>query len=317
VSDVNYWISVLLGHGDGTFGAAAHYPVFPLTPASVTTGDFNGDGIADLAAGSIDTGIAVLLGKGDGSFAPAVFYYGGNFASSIAAADFNGDGMVDLVVSDRDSAAISIFVGKGDGTFASPVNYQTGVDSISVRAADFDGDGRTDVVVATGSNWNKVAIILNTSFCRAADVNVTMALGGSPPLIAGNTLTYTINVGNSGPGAASQVVVTDVIPEGASIVSVSPSQGTCRGVAPITCLVGSLANGATATIKLAIKSRLAPSVISNTATAVSANDPNSSNNSATSTAQTASASTVPTLSLTALVLLSLGLALVASVAMRR
>ena len=31
-------------------------------------GDFNGDGIADLAIGSMDSPVTVLLGKGDGTF---------------------------------------------------------------------------------------------------------------------------------------------------------------------------------------------------------------------------------------------------------
>ena len=61
---------ILLGVGDGSFVEAPTQPATTLvSPVSVTTGDFNGDGILDLAfADSGSTALTVLLGKGDGTF---------------------------------------------------------------------------------------------------------------------------------------------------------------------------------------------------------------------------------------------------------
>ena len=57
-------IDVLLGNGDGTFQPPTTYPAGQY-PNSVVAGDFNGDGILDLALSS--GGLAIFLGNGDGT----------------------------------------------------------------------------------------------------------------------------------------------------------------------------------------------------------------------------------------------------------
>src|SRR5207253_7449518 len=64
-------VSVLLGNGDGTFQAAQTFGA-GINPDSVAVGDFNGDGLPDLAvANFISNTVSVLLGNGDGTFQPA------------------------------------------------------------------------------------------------------------------------------------------------------------------------------------------------------------------------------------------------------
>jgi hypothetical protein len=105
---------IQLGAGDGTFAD----PVVSLTsvqgPVGLALGDFNGDGILDLA---IQDGLgnptypAILeIGVGDGTFidGPSQDVAAGNL---IVAGDLNGDGKTDLVVIDPNSQTDVLLTG--------------------------------------------------------------------------------------------------------------------------------------------------------------------------------------------------------------
>ena len=114
----NNYVSVLLGKGDGTFQAATHSPPLPQPATFVTTGDFTGDGKADLVAIGSNV-ISVLLGNGDGSFRNAVTTQPSFAVESLGAGDFNGDGKLDLATAGTfgASSSVNILLGNGDGTF--------------------------------------------------------------------------------------------------------------------------------------------------------------------------------------------------------
>jgi hypothetical protein len=87
-------VSILLGNGTGSFGAATY---FPVGGSSVAIGDFNGDGKLDLAMAS--PAISILLGDGTATFGAATSFGLETSPVSVAIGDFNGDGKPDLVVS--------------------------------------------------------------------------------------------------------------------------------------------------------------------------------------------------------------------------
>jgi hypothetical protein len=162
-------MAVLLGNGDGTFGAPVTYSV-PVG-AYLALGDFNGDGKPDIAvSGGVSGGVSgsevsILINNGDGTFkSPTDYSIPGN-VQALAVADLNGDGKLDLVVpSGGTSATISVLLGNGDGTFGSPIEYTSNLLSIyltSMAVADFNGDGKLDIALTdTEGSVNDVAIVL-------------------------------------------------------------------------------------------------------------------------------------------------------------
>jgi hypothetical protein len=184
-------ISILLGHGDGTFAQGTTidgigtipcipYPVNQRSNCSVVTGDFNHDGNADLAATSdFDNTVIILLGDGKGGFAPASGspITVGNFPETVRIGDFNNDGLLDLVVANGKDNTVSILLGHGDGTFAPAIGSPVLVGGFPffVAVADFNGDGSADVAVSNADD-STVSILLGNG-----DGTFTQAPGSPIP----------------------------------------------------------------------------------------------------------------------------------------
>ena len=130
-----------------------------------------------------------------------------------------------------------------------------------------------------GSSNDQVTITVHT----AADLAITKTASTSNPC-AGQQVTYTITVTNNGPLAAQNVVVTDQLPAGLTLNSVTPTQGSWT--APLWN-IGNLANGQTVT--LTVVATVIPDValgtqIANSATVTTTTaDLVTANNSATAT----------------------------------
>ncbi|HEX7150879.1 MAG TPA: IPTL-CTERM sorting domain-containing protein [Thermoanaerobaculia bacterium] len=114
-----------------------------------------------------------------------------------------------------------------------------------------------------------------------ADLSITKSTA-STTATTGSNVTYTITVSNNGPTAATNVVVSDDLPAGLTFVSATPSQGTCNASDPISCNLGTLANGASATVTVVANVSATGGTIANTASVDGAEtDPNGGNNSST------------------------------------
>lgn len=88
----------------------------------------------------------------------------------------------------------------------------------------------------------------------ACVADVSIAKVGSPdPVTIGNVLTYTLTATNNGPDEASSVTVSDTLPDNVSFQSAVATQGSCsESSGTVSCNLGNLANGATATVTLQV-----------------------------------------------------------------
>jgi hypothetical protein len=143
-------IFVAMGNGDGTFQPSVSYPVDDIYIGALVLGDFNGDGILDIAAAGNTAGVWLLTGTGGGTFNSAVLAVSVPGCFNIAAADFNGDGKLDLVVTQLTGSrgnGFTVLFGNGNGTFQPPQRFSTPNTPTIIAVGSLVKDGPPSIVV--------------------------------------------------------------------------------------------------------------------------------------------------------------------------
>jgi len=148
--------------------------------------------------------------------------------------------------------------------------------------ADLNAGKFTNTATATGTSVGGIlppATDKETIYAIAANLSITKT-GQPNPVIAGENITYTITVHNQGTADAQNVVVTDLMPDGLTFIRATMTSGSWT--AP-EWTIGTLANGATATLTLV--ARVNDGVLNpviNTATVTSTtHDPDTDDNTST------------------------------------
>ncbi len=123
-------------------------------PGAITTGDFNGDNILDLATANFNgDDVSIFPGVGDGTFAPTVNFAVGESPASVTRCELNGDGASDLVVANYGFGfnRISVLLNETEDAGAPQFShsfYDSASRPTDIACADLDGDGDQDLAVA-------------------------------------------------------------------------------------------------------------------------------------------------------------------------
>ena len=124
---------------------------------------------------------------------------------------------------------------------------------LQVNAGTPSGTNITDTVTANATNivpgitTNTASATVTVANANSADVAIVKT-GAPNPVSQGTPLTYTLIVTNNGPASATNVTVTDALPPGMTYSSATPTSQCSEAGGTVTCLLGTMANGGTATI---------------------------------------------------------------------
>jgi hypothetical protein len=154
-------LSLLLGHGDGTFVPEQRVG---LGGSAVAVGDLDGDGRLDLATadefGGPGFSGAVLIVRGDaGGFGIPLSLPTAGRPVSVALADLDADGVLDLLAASFTAGEVSVRFGVGDGTFEPEQRAPVGPHPRGLAVADLNGDTVPDLVV-TNTSASTVSVLL-------------------------------------------------------------------------------------------------------------------------------------------------------------
>ena len=174
------------------------------------------------------------------------------------------------------------------GLLANGVEVQYTIEVIPTMVEMITNSAQVTAVQTDPDSSNN-SVMETTEVIASADLSVTKS--DSPdPVGVDQSLTYDVQVRNDGPSSATDVTLTDTLPDSVTFVSADPEQGSCgESAGTVTCDLGSLANGVEVQVIIEVIPTVAEMLTNLAQVAATQADPDSSNNSVMETTEIASA----------------------------
>ncbi len=151
-------VLVFEGQGNGIFAEPFELEAVEQ-PRAVTLGDFNSDGLPDIAAlAGVSEEVLIYLGQDGGGFEPLGRSRVGDNPQDIATADFNNDAILDLAITNENGDTLSILMGLGDGRFEPQRLVETLNAPVHIATGDANNNGIQDIVLS-GNNDDHVQVL--------------------------------------------------------------------------------------------------------------------------------------------------------------
>lgn len=176
------------------------------------------------------------------------------------------------------SASLPLFCSLGDLASDAVATVELTVIPTAAGSMSNSASIETNEVDANTLNNTATHQVTVNAVVIPADLSVTIS--GSTTAKPRTNITYTMTVKNNGPAEAKTVTLTNTLAANLSFVSSTTTQGSCGGA---TCSLGTLASGATATVKVTVRPLLRGTYTSKSSLTFGGTDNNPANNTATIT----------------------------------
>ncbi len=176
INDLSSSVSVLFRRNLSEWEAAPSYAA-GAKPLSIAVGDWNGDGVPDVAVALAQGQVNVYLQNTSGKFQFKDSTAVGTRPEAMLTADVNGDGIADLITGNEGLDNVSVLLGNGDGTFQPAMNFEAGTSPVSLAAADVNADGHLDLLVLNQGSSQVSVLLGKGDGTFASPVNYRVANG--------------------------------------------------------------------------------------------------------------------------------------------
>jgi uncharacterized repeat protein (TIGR01451 family) len=235
---------------------------------------------------AVDSGNAIYLVDGtmkaDGGL---IYTTGGSVIDPMILTKVQSFGVSGPVAPDHTIGRVCFLTGSGSSRILRVFDSHNSVELGNMTITNVAG--AADKLVRCGADRlafrtsSGQVFVLRTSLLPSQPpANLSLVQSANPiPVLVGSNLLYTILVTNSGPYAATNVVISDALPPSATFVSASATSGMVSNYgSTVTCRLNSLANGGSVAVSIVVSPAQSVTLTNIASVTSSSTDPSLTNN---------------------------------------